>query len=60
LSDVHVNRTLQALRSEKLIRLENGALTILNSEGLQTAGEFDPRYLHLKRGMGTSAAIARG
>jgi CRP-like cAMP-binding protein len=56
LSDVHVNRTLQELRGEKLIRLENGTLTILNSEGLKAAGEFDPRYLHLKRGMGSSAA----
>jgi CRP-like cAMP-binding protein len=56
LSDVHVNRTLQELRAEKLIRLQNGTLTILDSDGLKAAGEFDPRYLHLKRGMGASAA----
>jgi CRP-like cAMP-binding protein len=57
LSDVHVNRTLQELRAEKLIRLQNGTLTILDSDGLKAAGEFDPRYLHLRRGMGASAAL---
>jgi DNA-binding transcriptional regulator YhcF (GntR family) len=40
LSDVHVNRTLQELRGEKLIQLQNGTLTILNSEGLKAAGEI--------------------
>jgi CRP-like cAMP-binding protein len=57
LSDVHVNRTLQELRGEKLIELKSGTLTILNVEGLKSAGEFDPCYLHLKRGMGNSAAL---
>jgi len=49
LSDVHVNRTLQELRAEQLIRLEGGTLTILDWEGLNYAGEFDSLYLHLKR-----------
>jgi CRP-like cAMP-binding protein len=49
LSDVHVNRTLQELRAEQLIRLEGGTLTILDWKGLKDAGEFDPLYLHLKR-----------
>jgi CRP-like cAMP-binding protein len=46
LSTVHVNRTLQELRGENLIEWENGVLTVLNWEGLQLAGEFDPTYLH--------------
>jgi CRP-like cAMP-binding protein len=49
LSDVHVNRTLQELRAEGLLRLEGGTLTILEWDGLNRAGEFDPIYLHLKR-----------
>ena len=49
LSNVHVNRTLQELRADKLIRLEHGMLTILNKDGLRDAGEFDPLYLHIKR-----------
>jgi CRP-like cAMP-binding protein len=49
LSDVHVNRTLQELRAERLIRLEQGTLTILQWEELKNAGEFDPLYLHLRR-----------
>jgi hypothetical protein len=53
LSDVHVNRTLQELREEKLLQLQNGTLPILDSDGLKAAGEFDPGYLHLKRGMGS-------
>jgi CRP-like cAMP-binding protein len=56
LSDVHVNRTLQELRGENLIQLHNGMLTILDTEGLKAAGEFDARYLHVKRGMGDTRA----
>ena len=54
LSDVHVNRTLQELRGEKLLRLENGTLTILDRDGLEQAGEFDPQYLHLQHGKAVS------
>jgi CRP-like cAMP-binding protein len=54
LTNVHVNRTLQELRDENLLRLEKGTLTILDQEGLKAAGEFDPQYLHLRRGMGSS------
>jgi CRP-like cAMP-binding protein len=49
LSTVHVNRTLQALRADKLIQLKIGSLTILNWEGLKKAGGFDPGYLHLRQ-----------
>jgi CRP-like cAMP-binding protein len=47
LSTVHVNRVLQDLRSEDLITLHGGSLKVLDWEGLQKAGEFDPTYLHL-------------
>lgn len=47
LTTVHVNRVLQDLRKAKLISLNGGSLTVLDWEGLQEAGEFDPTYLHL-------------
>jgi CRP-like cAMP-binding protein len=47
LSTVHVNRSLQELRSKGLITLRGSLLTIQNWEGLKQAGEFDPTYLHL-------------
>ena len=53
LSNVHVNRTLQELREEKLLRLEDGTLTILEHDGLKAAGEFDLLYLHLTGRYGT-------
>jgi CRP-like cAMP-binding protein len=52
LSTVHVNRTLQLLRSDKLIRFRAGSLTILNWEGLRRAGQFDGGYLHLRANLG--------
>ena len=47
LSTVHVNRTLQQLRAEKLIDLQRGKLQVLDWAGLERAGEFDPKYLHI-------------
>jgi len=44
-----VNRTLQALRRQSLIELENKRLTILNLAELQKTGDFDPAYLYLHR-----------
>lgn len=49
MSTVHVNRTLQRLRAEGLIELRDGRLTIVDWEGLQNAGDFDPTYLHYGR-----------
>jgi CRP-like cAMP-binding protein len=49
LTQVHVNRTLQALRRQGLIELENKRLTILNLPQLQDVAEFDPSYLYLDR-----------
>ena len=45
LSAVHVNRTLQILRSQGLIELSRQRLTIRDKAGLYKAAEFDPRYL---------------
>jgi CRP-like cAMP-binding protein len=47
LSAVHVNRTIQELRSEGLITWRNDVLAIENMDGLRAAGEFDPAYLNL-------------
>ena len=49
LSTVHVNRVLQELRGDGLIRLAGGALTVLDWDGLRKAGDFDPTYLHLEQ-----------
>jgi CRP-like cAMP-binding protein len=48
ISTVHVNRTLQLLRREKLITLTGSRLAILNWPGLQKVAEFDPSYLQLR------------
>jgi CRP-like cAMP-binding protein len=47
ISNVHVNRVLQELRGKNLISWSGNTLKVLDWEALQTAGEFDPTYLHL-------------
>jgi CRP-like cAMP-binding protein len=49
LTPVHVNRTLQALRREELLELNNRRLTILDLAGLERIADFDPYYLYLDR-----------
>lgn len=49
LSTVHVNRSLQSLRRDRLIMLENHALFIPDIGALIRAALFDPTYLHLQR-----------
>jgi CRP-like cAMP-binding protein len=49
LSAVHVNRSLQQLRSENLFTWQNQSVRILDWEGLQRRASFDDRYLHLVR-----------
>ena len=49
LTTVHVNRVLQELRGDGLIRLAGGTLTVLDWDGLKKAGDFDPTYLHLEQ-----------
>lgn len=47
ISNVHVNRTLQALRGAGLVELKSRRLTIPNLPALQAASLFNPNYLHL-------------
>lgn len=49
LTSVHVNRTIRRLRDQGLIVLERQKLTIPNMLALQSAGLFNPHYLHIKR-----------
>ena len=49
MTTVHVNRTLQALRTAGLITLREGQVTILEPERLKSVGDFDPTYLHLRQ-----------
>ena len=49
LSTVHVNRTLQELRGNGLIRSLGRKIVVTDWNGLQEAGQFDPTYLHLRR-----------
>ncbi len=46
LTPVHVNRTLQWLRSESLIELSAKTLTVRNWRELKRAAGFDATYLH--------------
>lgn len=47
LTSVHVNRTLQELRSDGLIVLERKRLTIPELQALKDGAMFNPNYLHL-------------
>ena len=47
LTAVHVNRTLQGLRNDGLIRLRDHRLDIPNTAALPRVGGFGPAYLHL-------------
>jgi CRP-like cAMP-binding protein len=48
LSAVHINRTVQELRSEGLISWKSSVVTIHDWAALQHTGDFDPAYLELK------------
>ncbi len=50
MTSVHVNRSLQSLRSEKLIVLRNRRLTILDSARLMQLGGFASTYMHIRIG----------
>jgi len=47
LTSVHVNRTIQELRADKLIELSQRRLTIPDLDLLMQAGLFNSNYLHL-------------
>lgn len=49
LSAVHVNRSLQQLRSEGLFTWQGQTIHILDWDALQRRAAFDDRYLHLVR-----------
>ena len=51
ITTVHVNRTLQKLRTKGLLTLKGKVLSILDLEGLKLFAEYDGSYLHLKNGM---------
>ncbi|HZI42377.1 MAG TPA: Crp/Fnr family transcriptional regulator, partial [Gemmatimonadaceae bacterium] len=47
LTSVHVNRTLQELRRDRLIELERKQLHILDLPRMMDVAMFNPNYLHL-------------
>lgn len=49
LSSVHVNRSLQDLRSRGLVSLQNRRLTIHDLDELREASFFDPAYVHTEQ-----------
>lgn len=49
LTAVHVNRTLQQMRKDKLIELEHKRLNILDMDRLKGVAIFNDNYLHLHR-----------
>ena len=49
LTPVHVNRTLQRLRTEGLIEFGRQSIRVLDWPRLQVAGDFSSLYLHLSR-----------
>jgi CRP-like cAMP-binding protein len=49
LTSVHVNRTIQELRRRNLVILDRQRLMIPDMAALQTAGLFNPEYLHHRR-----------
>ena len=49
LTPVHVNRTLQRLRSDNLIEIGSGTLTIPDVSALREAAGFNGNYLHIRR-----------
>jgi CRP-like cAMP-binding protein len=48
LTPIHVNRTLRGIRTDGIIHLHNGTLTVLNWDALVAEAEFDPCYLQLR------------
>jgi len=50
LTSVHVNRTLQRLRSEGVVSTRGHAVDVLDWERLADIAEFDPTYLLVNQG----------
>jgi CRP-like cAMP-binding protein len=51
LTSVHVNRMLMKLEAEGLIKRTKRVVTINDWQELAKVGDFEPRYLHVERGM---------
>jgi CRP-like cAMP-binding protein len=49
LSAVHLNRSLQRLRTDGLIKLKSRRLTVLDRPTLEALGGFNPNYLRLRK-----------
>jgi CRP-like cAMP-binding protein len=49
LSAVHINRTIQELRRQKLIEWEGRVVRLLRRSELEQLAEFDPNYLHVSK-----------
>jgi CRP-like cAMP-binding protein len=49
LSTVHVNRSLQALRKDGLLRFEHGKVVIPDWQAMVRAGDFDGSYLETEK-----------
>ena len=56
---MHVNRTLQELRRQKLITLNGGTLTIQNLGALEELSFFNADYLHLDYDADKPRAVER-
>jgi hypothetical protein len=52
LTSVHVNRTLQSLRRDGLLRPDRRQVTVADWRRLGEQGDFTPAYLHLPREVG--------
>jgi CRP-like cAMP-binding protein len=57
LTSVHVNRVLQRLRSEDMISLRQGVLTIHDYRRLEEASGFNANYLHIRPRDGRPTSI---
>lgn len=55
ISAVHVNRTLQELREDGLIRMQNRTIVMPDWDRIVDFAEFSPNYLHLHDKAGTTA-----
>ncbi|HEY8383845.1 MAG TPA: Crp/Fnr family transcriptional regulator [Microvirga sp.] len=58
MTPMHVNRTLQQLRSEGLINLKNKVLTVLDPPRLKKVAKFNANYLHLIRTEGRDREVS--
>jgi CRP-like cAMP-binding protein len=56
MSIVHTNRTLQRLRAEGVVSVQNGTITVRDPDRLQAIAGFNPTYLHFYEHIGVRRA----